>query len=186
MPLTKTTALGEIIVNPISGLITAREVTTIHNDVTGEDMNGMETIRRYIHEGREHLVENMPEDTVVVAGATDDALAPEYAEVKAVAQAVWTTQFFALVDAMTIQAVGLCEAVFIDRIDINPTVGILSIRRNTTTFDDGEYQAHEFHRHCLCPNEAVTDQDAMVVAITDAIWTPTVVAAYEDAVDLPG
>lgn len=182
MGLSKRISLNQVIVNFTSGLITVREVTEFLNNENGEVTIGNEVLRRYVLDGRQQLVSNMPEDTLIVTDVGDVALAAEGAIVAAIAEAVWTGQILDVFDSMAIQAVGLCEISFIDQIEIDPALGFIGVRQNTSTFDDGAYQAHKYHRHAVSPNDDLSGQHAAVAAIAGAVWTPDVVAAFQQAV----
>lgn len=181
MGLSKRISLNQVIVNFTSGLITVREVTEFLNDETGEVTNGNEVLRRYLLNGRQHLVSNMPADTFIVTDASDAAFAVEDAIVAAIAEAIWTGQILDSLDSMIIPAVGLCEISFIDQIEINPVLGFIGVRQNTSTFDDGVYQAHKYHRHVISPTDDLSGQNSVAIAIAEVVCTPDVVAAYIEA-----
>jgi hypothetical protein len=48
--------------------------------------------------------------------------------------------------------------------------------------EDGEVLSSSFHRHVLAPGADITNEDAKVVAIANATWTPEVVTAYNDMI----
>ncbi len=57
--------------------------------------------------------------------------------------------------------------------------GTIQVRTAIRVLEDGTVLSSSFHRHCLTPGQDLTDQDPKVVAIANAVWTPSVVSAYE-------
>jgi archaellum component FlaF (FlaF/FlaG flagellin family) len=57
--------------------------------------------------------------------------------------------------------------------------GTLQVRSATRVLEDGEVLSSSFHRHVLAPGEDTSNEDAKVVSIATATWTPEVIAAYE-------
>ena len=72
----------------------------------------------------------------------------------------------------------LTQVSVIDRIEVVEN-GILQIRQRNDIQDGGNTIASNFHRWTLTPGQDTTGQDARVVAIAAATWTPEVIAAYE-------
>jgi len=66
----------------------------------------------------------------------------------------------------------------IDKIEVLEN-GTIQVRCATRIDEDGTVLSSSFHRHCLSPNDDLTDQDSKVVAIANATWTAEVVSAYE-------
>jgi hypothetical protein len=60
--------------------------------------------------------------------------------------------------------------------------GTLQVRTATRVLEDGEVLSSSFHRHVLAPGADITNEDAKVVAIANATWTPEVVTAYNDMI----
>ena len=60
--------------------------------------------------------------------------------------------------------------------------GTLQVRTATRVLEDGEVLSSSFHRHTLAPGADTTNEDAKVVAIANAVWTPEVVSAYNDII----
>jgi hypothetical protein len=60
--------------------------------------------------------------------------------------------------------------------------GTIQVRCATRIDEDGTVLSSSFHRHILSPGDALTDQDPKVVAIANAVWTPEVIAAYNEMV----
>jgi predicted regulator of Ras-like GTPase activity (Roadblock/LC7/MglB family) len=72
----------------------------------------------------------------------------------------------------------IIEKNIIDVIEIleNNTIQI----RNANIIEkDGVEIARTFHRHVLSPGDDITNEDAKVQAIANAIWTEEVVNAYK-------
>ena len=59
--------------------------------------------------------------------------------------------------------------------------GQIQVRRATRIVEDGVELSRSYHRHVLAPGDDLTGQDARVVAIAKATWTPEVVKAYKAA-----
>jgi hypothetical protein len=57
--------------------------------------------------------------------------------------------------------------------------GQIQVRTVTRIVEDGEVISSNYHRHVLNPADDLTGQDAKVVAIAQATWTPEVIAAYQ-------
>ena len=57
--------------------------------------------------------------------------------------------------------------------------GTIQVRTAIRVLEDGTVLSSSFHRHVLTPGQDLTDQDPKVVAIANAVWTPSVVSAYE-------
>jgi hypothetical protein len=57
--------------------------------------------------------------------------------------------------------------------------GTIQVRTATRIDEDGTQLSQSFHRHVLAPADDLTNEDAKVVAIANAIWTPEVISAYE-------
>ena len=57
--------------------------------------------------------------------------------------------------------------------------GTIQVRTATRIDEDGTQLSQSFHRHVLAPADDLTNENAKVVAIANAIWTPEVISAYE-------
>ena len=57
--------------------------------------------------------------------------------------------------------------------------GHIQVRTATKIVEDGNVISTTFHRHVLNPADDLTGQDARVVAIATATWTPEVIAEYQ-------
>ena len=68
-----------------------------------------------------------------------------------------------------------------DKIEIVEN-GTLQVRQRIDIFDDANpsiIMASNYHRNSFSPADDLTGQDAKVVAIANAEWTPEVIAAYQ-------
>ena len=72
----------------------------------------------------------------------------------------------------------LTKETIVDKIEVLE-MGQVQVRTATRVLEDGAVLSSSFHRHVLSPNDDLTDQDPKVVAIANAVWTPSVVSAYE-------
>jgi DNA-binding transcriptional LysR family regulator len=72
----------------------------------------------------------------------------------------------------------LSEVKVIDSITVTEN-GTVLYREATRILKDGEQIAQTYHRTSLTPAQDLTGQPANVVAICNAAWTPTVIAAYQ-------
>ena len=66
----------------------------------------------------------------------------------------------------------------IDQITVTEN-GIVLYREATRILEDGEEISKKYHRSSLTPGQDLTGIPSNVVAICNAAWTPTVVAAYQ-------
>jgi hypothetical protein len=72
----------------------------------------------------------------------------------------------------------LTKEIAIDKIEIIESNHI-QVRQITRIVEDGTELSASYHRWTLAPGDSLTGQDAKVVAIANAVWTPEVVAAYK-------
>ena len=72
----------------------------------------------------------------------------------------------------------LQQTVLIDKIEVVEN-GIIQVRQRTDIVEDGAVISSSYHRWTLAPGDTTTGQDARVVAVANAIWTPEVIAAYK-------
>jgi DNA-binding transcriptional LysR family regulator len=70
----------------------------------------------------------------------------------------------------------------VDQITVTEN-GIVLYREATRIMEDGEQLSQTYHRTSLTPAQDLTGQPANVVAICNAAWTPTVIAAYQAQVE---
>ena len=75
----------------------------------------------------------------------------------------------------------LTKETVVDKIEVLEN-GTLQVRSATRVLEDGEVLSSSFHRHVLAPGADITNEDAKVVAIANATWTPEVVTAYNDMI----
>jgi len=78
----------------------------------------------------------------------------------------------------------LTETTKVDLIELVETNHI-QVRTATIIEKDGTEIARTFHRHVKHPGDDITNEDAKVQAIANAIWTEEVIAAYQAAIALP-
>ncbi len=75
----------------------------------------------------------------------------------------------------------LSKTSFVDSITVD-LCGNLSVRRVDAVMEDGAELSRAYHRHTLAPGDELAGQDARVVAIAAAVWTPEVLQAYQDRI----
>lgn len=73
------------------------------------------------------------------------------------------------------------EVIDIDLIQVT-TWGIICVREATVVKKDGKEISKTYKRWSLNPGEDVTSQIDRVRAVCEAIWTPEVIAAYQQHV----
>ena len=72
----------------------------------------------------------------------------------------------------------LTETIIIDKIELVENNSI-QVRTATIIERDGTEIAKTYHRHVVAPGEDVSNEDAKVQTIANAIWTAEVIAAYQ-------
>ena len=72
----------------------------------------------------------------------------------------------------------LIEKTIIDKVELVENNSI-QVRTATIIKKDDTEIAKTYHRHSLSPCEDITNEDAKVQAIANAIWTEEVIAAYQ-------
>jgi hypothetical protein len=72
----------------------------------------------------------------------------------------------------------LIEKKIVDSIELVETNHI-QVRTSTIIEKDGVEIARTFHRHVLSPGDDITNEDARVQAIANAIWTEEVINNYK-------
>jgi len=72
----------------------------------------------------------------------------------------------------------LIEKTIIDKIELVENNSI-QVRTATIIERDGTEIAKTYHRHVVSPGDDVSNEDAKVQAIANAIWTAEVIAAYQ-------
>jgi hypothetical protein len=78
----------------------------------------------------------------------------------------------------------LTETTKVDQIEVLEN-GIIQIRIATIIEKDGQELTRTFFRTTKAPGEDVSNEDAKVQAIANAIWTPEVISAYQASIALP-
>jgi hypothetical protein len=78
----------------------------------------------------------------------------------------------------------LTETTKVDQLEIIEN-GIIQIRTATIIQRDGTEISRTFHRHIVTPGSDVSNEDAKVQAVANAIWTAEVISAYQAAIALP-
>ena len=78
----------------------------------------------------------------------------------------------------------LTETTKVDLIELVETNHI-QVRTATIIEKDGTEIAKTYHRHVVSPGEDISNEDAKVQAIANAIWTAEVIAAYQASIALP-
>ena len=76
----------------------------------------------------------------------------------------------------------LTETTKIDQIEIVEN-GSIQIRTATIIERDGTEISRTFHRHVKHPGQDISNEDAKVQAVANAIWTAEVIAAYQALVE---
>lgn len=78
----------------------------------------------------------------------------------------------------------LTETTKVDQIEIVEN-GTIQVRTATIIQKDGVELTRTHHRHTKAPGEDISNEDAKVQAIANAIWTAEVIAAYQASIALP-
>ena len=78
----------------------------------------------------------------------------------------------------------LTETTKVDQIEISETNHI-QVRTATIIQKDGAELTRTLHRCTFYPGSDVSNEDAKVQAIANAIWTAEVIAAYQASIALP-
>lgn len=74
----------------------------------------------------------------------------------------------------------LNEIKVIDKIEILEN-GILQVREATRILRDGEQIAQTYHRWSFVPGSDLSEMPENVQAVAATVWTPNVLAAYQQA-----
>lgn len=72
------------------------------------------------------------------------------------------------------------KEVVIDKIEVLENNAV-SIRQATKIIENGQEISRSYHRSSFAPGQDISGQDARVQAICNAVWTPEVIAAYQDS-----
>lgn len=57
--------------------------------------------------------------------------------------------------------------------------GCIQVKRVDKVLKDGVVISTTNHRHVLTPGQDLTGEDAVVVAVANAVWTPEVIANWQ-------
>ena len=71
------------------------------------------------------------------------------------------------------------ESVYLPEVTEN---GSIQVKRIYKVLKDGEVISTTIHRHVLAPGDDLTNEDTVVVAVANAVWTPEVIAAYKASI----
>ena len=77
----------------------------------------------------------------------------------------------------------LKEKTIIDKIEIIEN-NCIQIRTATIIEKDGVEVTRSFHRHVVTPIEDISNEDAKVKAIANAIWTEDVIEQYKKMIEI--
>lgn len=72
----------------------------------------------------------------------------------------------------------LIKQTAIDKIEVLE-MGQVQVREITRVMEDGKELSASYNRWVLAPADSLEGQDAKVVAVCNAVWTPEVIAAYQ-------
>ena len=67
-----------------------------------------------------------------------------------------------------------------NKLEIIPPFSIIQCRCANIVEKDGEEVGRTYHRHSCAPGDDMTDQCEEMQAIAAALWTPEVIAAYQE------
>ena len=70
----------------------------------------------------------------------------------------------------------------IDQITVTEN-GIILYREATRIIEDGNILTQTYHRSSLFPGQDLTDVPDNVIAIANVVWTPEVIAAYQEQIN---
>ena len=71
------------------------------------------------------------------------------------------------------------KLVVIDQVEVTEA-GFIQVRQATKILEDGKAISKLFHRHVLSPGDSLEGQDAKVIAIANAVWSPEVIASFRE------
>ena len=67
----------------------------------------------------------------------------------------------------------------IGKIEVVGKYKSVQVRTDTVVMEDGIELSRKYHRHALSPDAVITDENAEVQAVCNAVWTQAVKDAYE-------
>ena len=70
----------------------------------------------------------------------------------------------------------------VDQITVTEN-GIILYREATRIIEDGTVLTQTYHRSSLTPGQDLTGVPENVVAIANVVWTPEVIAAYQEQIN---
>ena len=73
----------------------------------------------------------------------------------------------------------LTKETVVDQITVTEN-GTVLYREATRVLENGEEISKKFHRSSLVPGQSLSDVPAKVVAVCNAVWTPEVIAAFQN------
>jgi len=62
--------------------------------------------------------------------------------------------------------------------------GVVQVRTANRIMEDGTVLSQSYHRHCIRPTDDYSEEDARVQAICAATFTPEVIAAYQNKLNV--
>ena len=72
----------------------------------------------------------------------------------------------------------ITKEIQIDKIEIVGDYKAVQVRTATVIKEDGKELSRSFHRHALTPDADITNEDAQVQAVCNAVWTQEVKDAF--------
>ena len=75
----------------------------------------------------------------------------------------------------------LTETNIIDKIEILQN-GVIQIRSANIIFRDDVEISKAYHRECFTPGTDITGKDQKIIDIASTVWTPEVIANYQQTV----
>jgi len=66
----------------------------------------------------------------------------------------------------------------IGKIEVVGKYKSVQVRTDIVVMEDGEELSRKYHRHSLMPDAVITDENAEVQAVCNAVWTQDVKDAY--------
>lgn len=75
------------------------------------------------------------------------------------------------------------EVSVVDKIEVL-LQGQIQVRTRNQVLKDSVEIAATYHRHVLSPGDDLTGQDPRVIAIAEATWTPEVIQAYQNSLNI--
>lgn len=73
------------------------------------------------------------------------------------------------------------KQVVIDKIEVLEN-GTIQVRETTRILEDGNILSSTYNRWTLAPGADLTGQDTKVVTVANVVWTPDVIATFQEQV----